>query len=49
MKLQQEEKVQEILARVGDYLKKEEGPEGAEDFGEQEDIGIEEEATTEQP
>ena len=35
MRLQQEEKVQEILATVGDYVKKEEEPVSAEELGEQ--------------
>jgi hypothetical protein len=49
MRLQQEDKVQEILATVGDYVKKDEDLEGTEGFEEQTEIGAEEEATSESP
>lgn len=48
LRLQQEEKVQEIIASVGDYVKKEDLEE-EEDLEEQPSIGVEEEATTEPP
>ncbi len=48
MRLQQEKKVQEILATVGDYVKKEE-PQDAQSLEDQPDLGIEEEAPSEQP